>query len=154
MFTKEYISLIVYDFDGVMTDNKAFVFENGLEAVVINRGDGLGVSMINKLGIRQIILSTETNPVVSTRGKKLNLEVIQGSSDKKHSLMLFCQDNNIALDKVCYVGNDVNDLEAMQCVGFSIAPKDSHFKILQIANKTTIAKGGDGVIREIADLLK
>ena len=68
------LSLIVYDFDGVMTDNKVYVNEEGQEMVQVNRGDGLGISLIKKLGIKQIILSTETNPVVSVRAKKLNID--------------------------------------------------------------------------------
>ncbi len=72
------LSLIVYDFDGVMTDNKVYVNQEGQEIVQVNRGDGLGISLIKKLGIKQIILSTETNPVVSVRAKKLNIDCFPG----------------------------------------------------------------------------
>ena len=67
------INLIVYDFDGVMTDNKVFVDQKGREMVQVNRADGLGISEIKKLGIEQIIVSTENNPVVSVRAIKLGI---------------------------------------------------------------------------------
>lgn len=148
------IDLIVYDFDGVMTDNKVFVFENGTEGVIVNRADGLGVNIIKDLGILQIILSTETNVVVATRAKKLNLEVIHGCKDKKPQLLEFCKSRNIDLKKVLYVGNDVNDLEAMKVVGFSVAPADAHKEILKFASLITKTKGGQGVIRELSDIIK
>ena len=67
------IKLLVYDFDGVMTDNKVYVDQDGKEMVQVNRADGLGISMIKKLGIVQIILSTEANPVVSSWASKLDI---------------------------------------------------------------------------------
>lgn len=153
MFTNE-ISLIVYDFDGVMTNNTVLVQEDGTETVIVNRGDGLGVGIIKSLGFKQLILSTEENPVVTARAKKLKLEVIQGSKDKKKSLLNFCKKNNIDTNKTLYVGNDTNDLEVMNVVGFRVAPKDAHYKILKIANKITKAKGGKGVIRELAEWIE
>ncbi|MBF0380654.1 MAG: HAD hydrolase family protein [Magnetococcales bacterium] len=150
-FAKEDIALLVYDFDGVMTDNRALLLEDGTEAVFINRGDGYGVGQLKKLGFKQLILSTETNPVVSARGRKLNIEVIQGSSDKRATLTTYCKNNSIDLNAVLYVGNDLNDLEVMQIVGFPVAPADSHPEIIAIARHVTKAKGGYGVIKEISE---
>jgi len=150
---QEQIELIVYDFDGVMTDNKVIVFENGIEAVIANRSDGLGISMLKDLGILQIILSTETNDVVAARAKKLKLESIYGCKNKKTKLLEYCKDKNIDLNNVLYVGNDINDLEAMEAVGFSVAPADSHKEILKFADFVTNAEGGQGVIRELADFI-
>lgn len=147
------IELIVYDFDGVMTNNSVIVFENGMEAVIVNRADGLGVNMIRDLGILQIILSTETNDVVAARAKKLNLKVIYGCKDKKAKLSEYCENKNIDLNKVLYVGNDINDLEAMKAVGFSVAPADAHKEILKFAGFITNAKGGQGVIKELSEFI-
>ena len=81
------LKLIVYDFDGVMTDNKVYIDHSGNEIVQVNRGDGLGISEIKKLGIKQIIISTEKNKVVSARARKLGIDCLQGIDDKKHTLV-------------------------------------------------------------------
>lgn len=82
------IDLTVYDFDGVMTDNLVIVFHDGTEAVIVNRADGLGVERLRALGIPQLVLSTETNPVVKARAKKLGLDVITSCKDKKYALKI------------------------------------------------------------------
>ncbi len=145
--------LIVYDFDGVMTDNRVLVLQDGSEAVLANRADGWGIGQLKKAGFSQIILSTETNPVVSARAKKLGLEVLQGSGDKRRDLAAYCETRNIPLDRVLYVGNDVNDLEAMHTVGFPVAPADAHAEVLAVAKYVTRARGGEGVAKELSEAL-
>ena len=147
------ISLMVYDFDGVMTDNKVTVSEDGTESVVCNRSDGLGVKIISALGIDQLILSTETNRVVAKRAEKLRIDVIHGSFDKKTSLLAHCNSRDIELIDVGYVGNDLNDLEAMKLCGRTFAPYDAHHLIKKWADHIMYSRGGEGVIREIAELL-
>ena len=147
------IDLIVYDFDGVMTDNRVIVFEDGTEAVVVSRADGLGVALLRSLNIPQLILSTERNPVVRARAAKLGLEVIASCKDKKHTLMKFCEQSDYDLQKVVYVGNDLNDLEVMKIVGFPIAPADAHPDIRSISKLVMNAKGGKGVVRELSDTI-
>ena len=120
------IILIVYDFDGVMTDNKVYVDQNGNEMVQVSRADGLGVEGIRKLGLQQIILSTETNPVVAARAKKLDLFCIQGVNNKVQALVDYCENLQIELSNVAYVGNDINDLEVMKIVGTTLCPADAH----------------------------
>jgi len=149
----EDIQLIVYDFDGVMTDNKVIVFEDGRESIVANRSDGLGVEVLKKRGISQIILSTESNDVVRARAKKLNLSIIYACKDKKSTLIKYCKKRGYNLSKVVYVGNDINDLEAMEVVGYPIAPADAQIEIKKIAKIVTKARGGDGVIREVLDFI-
>ena len=150
-FSKKTIKLIVYDFDGVMTDNRALQFQDGTEAVLVSRADGWGVDQIREMGIPQLILSTEKNSVVAARGKKLNIEVIQGSGDKKADLVSYCERMQIDLSTVLYVGNDVNDLEAMKVVGFPVVPADAHPSVMAIARYVTHAKGGKGVIKELSE---
>ena len=144
------IDLIVYDFDGVMTDNRVIVFQDGTEAVIVNRADGLGVDRFRSLGIPQLILSTETNPVVKARATKLDLEVIASCKDKKTALENYCAQKGYDLTRVIYIGNDLNDLQVMKIVGFPIAPSDAHPEIKKIAKLTTEAKGGDGVVKELS----
>ncbi len=143
--------LVVYDFDGVMTDNTAYVFEDGTEAVRINRADGLGIRVIREKGLEQMILSTETNPVVSVRAKKLNLDCIHGVDDKASVLKKICLKRGLSMNEIIYVGNDVNDEEAMRLVGMPIAPSDANIVIRDLAILVLNSKGGEGVIRELSD---
>jgi len=147
------IDLIVYDFDGVMTDNRVVIFQDGAEAVVVNRADGLGVAHFRDLGIPQLILSTETNPVVKARAIKLRLEAITSCKDKKIALKSYCAQNGYDLNKVVYVGNDLNDLEVMKIVGFPVAPADADPKIKSVAKLITKSKGGEGVVKELSDYM-
>ena len=153
MEIKGQIDLIVYDFDGVMTDNKVYVDQDGKETVQVNRGDGLGISEIKKLGIEQIIISTEKNPVVMKRATKLNIKCFQGIKSKKESLQQFCKENKYKLQNVAFVGNDINDKEVMEVVGITFCPNDAHESIKNISNHILKTKGGDGVIRKLLDVV-
>ena len=148
------IKLIVYDFDGVMTNNKVYIDQNGNEMVQVNRGDGLGIAEIKKLGIQQLIISTEENPVVSVRANKLDIPFLQGVANKKYALTDYCQKKDIQNLQVAYVGNDINDRDAMAITGFSFCPADAHETIKEISNHVLKRNGGDGVIRELLDLIK
>ncbi len=147
------LQLIVYDFDGVMTNNKVLVLQDGTEAIVADRADGLGINMIRSLGIEQIILSTEANPVVQARANKLGIPVIQNCKNKHENLQDYCATKNIALSDIAFVGNDLNDFECMKRVGFPIAPHDAHPSIKELAILITRAEGGNGVIKELAEHL-
>ena len=151
---KKKIKVIVYDFDGVMTDNKVYIDQNGNEMVQVSRADGLGIYEIIKLGIQQIIMSTEVNPVVTQRAIKLKIPCFQGLDNKKDALLDYSKKNDIDLKKVAYVGNDTNDMGAMEIAGFSFCPKDSHESIKEISDHVFKRNGGDGVIRELLDLIK
>ena len=147
------IKLVIYDFDGVMTNNKVYIDQNGNEMVQINRADGLGIAEIKKLGIKQIIVSTEQNPVVSARAIKINIPCLQGIEDKKETLIDYCLKNNIDLNNVAYIGNDINDKDAMEMAGLTLCPSDAHKSIKEISDHILKAKGGNGVVRELLDLL-
>ncbi len=147
------LNLIVYDFDGVMTNNKVYINQNGDETVMVSRGDGLGIQEIKKLGIKQIILSTETNPVVSKRANKLGINCLQGIENKKEELSLYCRERKVDLKCVGYIGNDINDADVMKIVGYTFCPSDAHKDIQTISNHIFNSKGGDGVIRELFDFL-
>lgn len=147
------LDLLVYDFDGVMTDNRVLVDHLGGESVACTRADGLGVDIIRALGLPQVILSTETHPVVRARAEKLKLPVLQGLADKRQALVDYCITQGHALGRVLYVGNDVNDLEAMKMVGYPVCPADAQAAIRVLAALVLNTRGGEGVIREIADRL-
>jgi YrbI family 3-deoxy-D-manno-octulosonate 8-phosphate phosphatase len=147
------IKLIIYDFDGVMTDNKAFIDQHGNEMVKVNRSDGLGVGEITKMGIKQLIISTEKNKVVKSRALKLKIECFHGVDDKKTILEEYCEINKIQLEKVIFVGNDINDEEAMKIVGLPFCPSDANQRIKDISSFVFKSKGGDGVVRELLDII-
>ena len=147
------INLIIYDFDGVMTNNKVYVDQNGNEMVQVNRADGLGVSEIAKLGIKQIIISTEKNSVVNMRAKKLGIDCFQGIDNKIEMVKSESKKMLIDLDKIAYVGNDINDLYAMQICGVKFCPSDAHQKIIQISDVVLKSKWKDEISREILDFL-
>ena len=146
--------IIFYDFDGVMTDNKVYLDQKGNEMVRLSRADGLGVNKIKSLGVLQIIISSEKNPVVSMRAKKLGLQVFQSVSKKASLLKDICSQNNVPLSDVAFVGNDINDKEAMEISGYKFCPADSHQIIKKLSDHIFLSKGGNGVIRELYDFLK
>lgn len=148
------IEMMVYDFDGVMTDNRVLITEDGKEAVFVNRADGLAVSAIRKMGIKQIIISTEKNKVVKVRADKLKIGVIQSVDDKKKVLSKYLKLRRINPENVVYIGNDLNDLPAMQIVGWPIAPADACREVKSIAKIVLGKKGGQGIIRELFDMLE
>ena len=143
--------LVCYDFDGVMTDNRAYVMQDGRETVAVNRSDGLAVAALRRANVTQIIMSTEENRVVSARASKLNIPALQGLDDKAKALEAYIFETDIDLARTAFIGNDVNDLSVMLLVGFPVAPSDASSPILEIAKHVTRAPGGAGVIREFCD---
>ncbi|MCI0537713.1 MAG: HAD hydrolase family protein [Verrucomicrobiales bacterium] len=145
--------LVVFDFDGVLTDNRVWVFQDGREAVACDRRDGLAFDALRREGITALILSTERNPVVAARAFKLNVPVIHGSGDKRAALRSYCRVQKIRLKDVLYVGNDLNDWLVMGIVGLPVCPADAHPKIKAMSKIVLSAHGGAGVAREIAEQL-
>lgn len=146
--------LLVLDFDGVLTDDRVLVDQNGTEAVFCSRSDGMGLALLRKhTSLEVIIISAEQNPVVARRCDKLNVTYSQGCDDKMSLLENICEERGLSSEHVAYMGNDVNDLKCMRWAGFSIAPCDSHSDVLSCANLITVNRGGYGAFRELADLL-
>jgi N-acylneuraminate cytidylyltransferase len=145
------VSLVVLDFDGVFTDNRVFVSQDATEMVACSRGDGLGIGMLKKAGIAAVVLSTEVNPVVAARCKKLDLPYYQGVADKAEGFDRLVAEYGIDRQRIVYVGNDVNDLPAMARAGIAVAVADAEPAVLKIADIVLIRKGGRGAIRELCD---
>lgn len=151
--SKARIKLLVLDFDGVMTDNKVYVDENGKETVCCSRQDGLGIENLKKSGVKILVISKEKNRVVSARCKKLRIKSIQGAKDKSKILKQLLKDLNIPPRQVCYLGNDITDMECVKLAGVGCAVRDSHPSLFKVADYVTINKGGNGAVREICDLI-
>ena len=148
------IRLVAFDFDGVFTDNMVYVLEDGTEAVRCFRSDGLGLQKLKKLGIETVIISTEANPVVSARARKLKVRCIQNCQDKRAVLEEIAHEKNITLDRVAFVGNDINDLSCLECVALPIVVQDAHPDVIPAALYQTKCPGGHGAVREICDLFE
>jgi N-acylneuraminate cytidylyltransferase len=147
------LQAVVFDFDGVFTDNRVIVSEDGKESVVCDRGDGLGLEMLRESGMRVMVLSKEKNPVVQARCEKLGIECVNGIDDKRTKLTAILKTEGIDAKNVIYVGNDVNDLECMRMVGCAAAPSDSHPEALRAAAWVLSRAGGKGAVRELCDEL-
>jgi len=148
------IRLVAFDFDGVFTDNMVYVFEDGREAVRCFRGDGIGLHKLKKFGIETIIISTEANPVVSARARKLKIRCIQDCQDKRAVLEDIAREKNITLSEVAFVGNDINDLPCLECVALPIVVQDAHQDVVSTARYQTKNPGGHGAVREVCDLFE
>ncbi len=148
------IAALVLDFDGVLTDNRVIVLQDGQEAVLCDRGDGLGLACLKKLDVPILVLSTEVNPVVKARCDKLGVVCKHGIQDKSAALLKWLRDRGIDASQVIYVGNDVNDLACMQAVGCGVAVSDAYPQIQAAARIILSAPGGRGAVREIAELIQ
>jgi 3-deoxy-D-manno-octulosonate 8-phosphate phosphatase (KDO 8-P phosphatase) len=148
------VRLIAFDFDGVFTDNKVYVFQDGSEAVCCFRGDGIGLDKLKRLGIATVILSTEVNPIVGVRSRKLGIRCVQGCSDKRAALGGIVQELGLSLEQVAYVGNDLNDLSCLSAVGLPMVVQDAHPDVVALALYRTQVAGGQGAVREICDLFE
>lgn len=148
------VSLIVFDFDGVMTDNRVWVDENGHEMVAANRSDSLGLELLRaRTPIQVFVLSKETNPVVTARCRKLKIPVLQAVNDKPGALRQLFSERGVDPASVIYMGNDLNDLPCFPLVGCAVAPADSQPQILAEADVILSNRGGHGAVRELCDLL-
>ena len=146
------IRLVAFDFDGVFTDNMVYVFEDGREAVRCSRADGMGLQKLKRAGVKPVIISTETNPVVTARSRKLAIDCVQSCDDKRVALDAIRKEMDLALSEVAFVGNDINDLCCLDCVGLPIVVQDAHPDVLPYALYRTKTPGGYGAVREVCDL--
>jgi 3-deoxy-D-manno-octulosonate 8-phosphate phosphatase (KDO 8-P phosphatase) len=145
------IDALVFDFDGVLTNNLVHLNSNGVESVSCSRADGLAFDVLRKLEKPTYILSTEKNQVVTARAKKLKIPVLQGVNNKVDSLKKMADKEGFNLHNILYVGNDLNDYQVMQLCGYTACPSDSHVRIKEISDVVLKTCGGEGVIRELLE---
>ncbi|MBI5928570.1 MAG: HAD hydrolase family protein [Chloroflexi bacterium] len=148
------IRLIAFDFDGVFTDNTVYVAEDGTESVRCWRGDGLGLRKLDSLGVMSVIISSEVNPVVTVRSRKLNIRCIQGIEDKHIALATIINEFDTSFSQTAFLGNDINDLPCLQVVGLPMVVQDAHEDVLPYALYRTEKPGGFGAVREVCDLFE
>ena len=151
---QEIPKIIFTDFDGCLTDDRVWLNQDGEEFVAANRKDGLAVKRLKNLGIEVVTTSTETNKVVLARGNKMGVEVLQGLADKAESIDQYLKQKNLSWNDVWYIGNDVNDLGAIEKAKLSISPADAVKKVRKAVDLILKTNGGYGVLSEIASLLE
>ncbi|WP_061963298.1 acylneuraminate cytidylyltransferase [Demequina aurantiaca] len=144
---------LVMDFDGVHTDDRVEVSEDGTESVTVSRSDGMGLGMLRDAGLPMLILSKERNPVVEARGRKLGVETVYGVDEKVNVLRQWCEQRRIPLSSVIYVGNDVNDVGCLEVVGWPVVVPDAHPLAQRAARITLTRNGGRGALRELAEMI-
>ena len=146
--------LIFTDFDGCLTDDRVWLNHEGEEFVAANRKDGLAVSRLKKLGISVVITSTETNKVVLARANKLEIEALQGLNDKAAAIEVYLSKNKLTWEDCWYIGNDLNDLGAIQKAKFSLCPNDAVKAVSKAVDLKLKTKGGYGILSELATLIE
>jgi YrbI family 3-deoxy-D-manno-octulosonate 8-phosphate phosphatase len=147
------VRLVVFDFDGVFTDNRVWVNERGEEALAFSRSDGLGLRRLDEVGVGYLIVSMERNPIVGARAKKLGAECVQGVDDKLPVVRGHAERLGVTLDETAYVGNDVNDAECLAAVGLPVVPADAWPEVVPLARLVLSRGGGDGCVRELCDTI-
>lgn len=149
----EKVQLLVLDFDGVLTDNRVWVDQEGREMVAANRSDSLGVNLLRQAGVETVVISKETNPVVAARCRKMNVPYIQGEDDKEVALMKLLAGRSVDPAHVVFCGNDVNDLPCFPLVGWAVAVADAVPDVVRHADFVLSRSGGHGAVRELCDLI-
>lgn len=148
------ILMLLSDCDGCLTDGGMYYSENGDELKKFNTRDGMGFSLLKKRGIITGIVTGEKNDLNRRRAEKLHLDILEsGCDDKLSAIKRICQERGISLGNVCYIGDDINDIEAIKAVGLGCCPADAVKSVRKVSKYITTAKGGEGVVREIADIL-
>ena len=153
------IHTIAFDFDGVFTDNKVYVGQDGGEVVRCDRSDGLGMDLLRAAQARGMlraevfVLTKERNPVTEARTRKLRITCHASCDDKLDFVTRRLNDSRRAFDGLVYVGNDINDLAVMERAGFSVAPADAHERVRRIASAVLPQAGGNGFVRAFVERL-
>jgi N-acylneuraminate cytidylyltransferase len=149
------VKLIVSDFDGVITDNRVWTSEEGLETVVASRSDSMRIRELRERGVEVMILSSEPNPVVKARASKMGVEAIHGIDirGKGEALKQLLAEKNVDAANVIYIGNDLNDLPCFEIAGWAVAVADAYPEVLQAADYVLNKPGGHGAVRELCELV-
>jgi 3-deoxy-D-manno-octulosonate 8-phosphate phosphatase (KDO 8-P phosphatase) len=148
------IRFVVFDFDGVFSDNRVWTNDRGEESVACWRGDALGLRRLEEVGVDHLILSTEVNEVVSARARKMGAAAcIQGAEDKAPVLREEVGRRGFSLNETAYVGNDVNDAGCLELVGLPVVPADAWHEVVPLAGLVLERRGGYGCVREFCDMV-
>ncbi|MBV6391681.1 MAG: 3-deoxy-manno-octulosonate cytidylyltransferase [Anaerolineales bacterium] len=151
----ENVKLILCDFDGVVTDNFVLTDENGKETVSASRSDSMHIKTLREKGVETMILSSEPNPVVLARAKKMGVEAIHGigMQNKGKVMREVLERKKVRAEDVIYLGNDLNDLPCFEIAGWSVAVADAYPEVIRAADYVLTRRGGRGAIRELCEMV-
>ncbi len=148
------IKLFVMDVDGTMTDSGMYYSKKGEELKQFSTRDGMGIVQLNNAGIITAIITSENSDIVTARAKKLNIpKVILNSIDKLSDLQKLAEELSISSDEISFIGDDINDIEAIKWAGVGACPCDAVKEVIDIADYICTKPGGNGAVREFADLI-
>jgi len=148
------LKLFATDVDGVLTDAGMYYGESGEELKKFNTRDGMGIKLLQAEGVMIAIITMEQTKIVARRAKKLGVtEVFQGAKDKVSVLAHLSEKFNIPFEQMAYMGDDVNDVGALQTVGYAAAPADCVDQVRQMVHYICQKKGGEGAVREVIDMI-
>ena len=147
----ERVRFAVFDFDGVFTDNRVWVGEDGIERLAFSRSDGLGLRRLEEVHVKPLIVSMERNPIVAARAEKLRVDCFQGVDSKLGLVMEVADGLGVRMDETAYVGNDINDAECLRIVGLPVVPADAWPEVVPLAKWVLTRSGGRGCVREFCD---
>lgn len=148
------IKMLITDSDGVLTDGGMYYSEKGDELKKFNAKDGMAFKLLRKASIKTAIITGEKVDLVKKRGEKLKIdEIYLGIEDKMSVINKICIKYGIKLEEIAYIGDDINDLEAIKSVGFGCCVNDAVDRVKSAAKYITKAKGGEGAVREVAEII-
>ena len=147
------IRLVVFDFDGVFTDNRVWTNDRGEESVACFRGDSLGLRRLDEVGVGYFVLTQETNDAVPARARKIRIDCIRGIEDKLPALREEVVRRGVSLAETAYLGNDANDAECLAAVGLAVVPADAWAEVVPLAKLVLARAGGYGCVRELCDAI-
>ena len=146
------IKMLLTDCDGCLTDGGMYYSEYGDELKKFNTRDGVGFDLLKKNGIIVGIITSENVKLNYRRAEKLKLDILEtGCMDKLAKVIQICEERNISMKQVAYIGDDINDIELLKSVGIACCPADAISEVKNIVKIITKAAGGHGVIREVAE---
>lgn len=150
----EGIKAVALDVDGVLTDGSFYWGMNGEEFKQFSFSDVMGVSLGSKAGLVFALISGEDNVLIDRFAKKMSIaDTYKGCKDKASALCSFARKYNFNLSEICFMGDDINDLGALQLVDFSAAPANAHESVKHVVKFVTAKSGGNGAVRELIDLI-
>jgi 3-deoxy-D-manno-octulosonate 8-phosphate phosphatase (KDO 8-P phosphatase) len=148
------IKAIALDIDGVLTDGTILWGSRDEEYRAFSFYDIMGISLGTKSGLIFALISGEDSPLIDRFAEKMHIvDIYKGCKDKATALISFTKKYNLDLDEVCFMGDDVNDIAAIELVGFSAAPSNAHANVKQKVDIVTKNSGGEGAVRELLDLI-
>ena len=148
------VRMLVMDVDGVLTDGGMYYGENGEEFKKFNTRDGQGVALVHEAGIKTAILTRESTPIALRRAAKMKVGDVQvGVLDKLTALRGIAERHGLSLEEIAYIGDDVHDYEVLCHVGLAVAVRDATRLPRSAAHYITEAKGGEGAVRELCELI-